>query len=139
MTKKELKRYRQIEREIETLTEYIKKLERKAEKVPIVKDKVQSSQQEWPYVQTHVTVDAPEPVQYTKIQRLIIRNERMKEEAISELTRLDGYIHSVPDDRARTILIAVYINGHSQAQVAIDMDLSYQRVSNIISEILKKY
>ncbi len=139
MTKKELKQYRHIESEIATLEAYIANLERKAEKVPTVKDKVQSSQTEYPYIQTHVTVDAPEPRQYTKIQRLIIRNERLKEEALAELTRLDTYIHSIPDDRARTILIAVYINGRSQAQVAIDMDLSYQRVSNIISEILKKY
>ena len=139
MTKKELKRYRAIEREIETLETYIRGLERKAAQVPVVKDKVQSSQKEWPFIETHVTVDAPEPHQYTKIQRLIIRNEALKDELITELTRLDSFIHSIDDPRGQAILIAVYINGKSQAQVAIDMDLSYQRVSNIITEILKKY
>ena len=139
MTKKELKRDRGLERDINTLEEYIKKLERQAEKVPTVKDKVQSSQKEYPYIETHVTVDAPEPRQYTKIQRLIIKNERLKDEALTELTRLDNYIHSVEDWRGRAILTQVYILGHSQAQVAIDMDLSFQRVSNIITEILKKY
>lgn len=139
MTKKELKAYRRIEREIKTLDAYIKKLEREADKVPIIKDKVQSSQKEWPYVRTYETVDAPEPKRYTKIQRLIIRNERMKDEKIDHLTRLDTYIHSIPDERGRDILIQVYILGRTQADVAIDMDLSYQRVSNIITEILKKY
>ena len=56
MTKKELKQYRHIESEIATLEAYIANLERKAEKVPTVKDKVQSSQAEYPYIQTHVTV-----------------------------------------------------------------------------------
>lgn len=139
MTKKDLKRYRHLESEISTLEKYIKSLEKKAEKVPIVKDKVQSSAKEWPYIQTHVTVDAPDPVQYTKLQRMIIRNERLKDEAVAELARLDQYIHSIPDDRGRTILIQVYILGRSQADVAIEMDLSYQRVSNIITEILTKF
>lgn len=139
MTKKELRRYRQLERDIETLTEYIKKLEREAERVPIIKDKVQSSAKDWPYIETHVTVDAPEPKRYTKLQRAIIRNERLKDETLQELMRLDDFIHTIPDERGRAILIQVYILGHKQSQVAIDMDLSYQRVSNIITETLKKY
>lgn len=139
MTKKELKRYRAIEHEIETLDAYISKLERKAERVPIVTDKVQSSQKEYPYIRTHETVQAPEPKSYTKIQRLIIRAEQLKNESITELTRLYDYINGIPDDRGRAILIQVYILGHTQSRVAIDMDLSYQRISNIITEILKKY
>lgn len=139
MTKKELRRYRQLERDIETLTEYIKKLEREAERVPIIKDKVQSSAKDWPYIETHVTVDAPEPKRYTKLQRAIIRNERLKNETLQELMRLDDFIHTIPDERGRAILIQVYILGQKQSQVAIDMDLSYQRVSNIITETLKKY
>lgn len=139
MTKKELRRYRQLERDIETLTEYIKKLEREAERVPIIKDKVQSSAKDWPYIETHVTVDAPEPKRYTKLQRAIIRNERLKDETLQELMRLDDFIHTIPDERGRAILIQVYILGQKQSQVAIDMDLSYQRVSNIITETLKKY
>ena len=139
MTKRELRRYRNLESEIETLDAYIKKLEKEADKAPTVKDKVQASSPEWPYIETHVTVDAPEPKRYTKIQRLIVKNERLKAEAVTELTRLDTFIHTVEDVRARDILIQVYIMGHKQSDVAIAMDLSYQRVSNIITETLKKY
>jgi len=139
MTKKDLRRYRNIQREIRTMESYIAKLERAAERVPAIKDKVQASMSDFPYTPTHVTVDAPDPKQYTKLQRAIIRNRRLKDELCDELLKLDNYIHSVPDDRGRTILIEVYINGKPQSQVAIDMDLSYQRVSNIITEILKKY
>ena len=68
-----------------------------------------------------------------------LKNERLKAEAVTELTRLDTFIHTVEDVRARDILVQVYIMGHKQADVAIAMDLSYQRVSNIITETLKKY
>lgn len=139
MTKKDLRRYRALKSEIRTLDGYIKKLEREAEKVPTIKDKVQASLDEFPYTRTHVTVDAPAPRQYTKLQRAIVKNKRLKAAALQELLKLDDYIYSVQDERGRTILIEVYINGRSQAAVAIDMDLSYQRVSNIITEVLKKY
>ena len=107
MTKKELRRYRQLERDIETLTEYIKKLEREAERVPVIKDKVQSSAKDWPYIETHVTVDAPEPKRYTKLQRAIIRNERLKDETLQELMRLDDFIHTIPDARGRVRMLQV--------------------------------
>ena len=139
MTKKDLRRYRKLKSEIKTIEAYINKLEREAEKVPTIKDKVQSSMQDFPYTRTHVTVDAPESKQYTKLQRAIIRNQRLKDEAFQELMRLDDYIYSVKDERGRTILIEVYVNGRKQSDVAIEMDLSYQRISNIITEILKKY
>ena len=138
MTKKELRRYRKLESEINTLDAYIKKLEREAEKVPTITDKVQTSMKEWPYLPAHESVQAPEPHRYTKIQRLIVKNERLKADAVAELTRLDNSIHAVEDARARTILIQVYILGRKQSDVAIEMDLSYQRVSNIISETLSK-
>ena len=118
------------------MEKYIKKLQRAAENVPTVKDKVQSSQKEFPYTPTHVTVDAPQPTAYTKLQRAIIKQERVKAEMVNELLRIDDFISRIEDERPKAITIAVYVNGDKPKDVAIAYDLSYQRVSNIISENL---
>ena len=136
MTKKELKQYRKLSRDIQTMEKYIKKLQRAAENVPTVKDKVQSSQKEYPYLPTRETVDAPQPAAYTKLQRAIIKQERVKAEMVNELLRIDDFISRIEDERAKAIVVAVYVNGDKQKDVAIAYDLSYQRVSNIISENL---
>lgn len=139
MTKEEFKRYRTLPREIAYYEWKIESLERAAAKVPIVKDKVQSSQKEWPYIQTHETVDAPEPKQYTKIQRNIRRFKRLLSTAEHDLDVLTGMITRIEDSRTRQIMTARYVEGQKMKELVIRFDLTEQHLFRLINETVKKF
>ena len=139
MTKNDLKSYRKKQRDIHALEVHIHALEQAAERVPVVKDKVQSSMKDFPYTPTHITVDAPDPRAYTKLQRAIIKQRRLKDDMIGELLRLDTFIYSIKDERAQAIIIERYINGDKLKDVAIRYDMTEQGVLKIINKTLDEF
>ena len=139
MTKKELGQYRHLVKECAMLEERIRKKERDAERVATVKDKVQMSQKEFPYVEAHLTVDAPEPKQYTAIQRDLYILRQMKAAVDYALAELDSFIAKIGDSRARMIVTYVYVEGHTQKRAAIDFDLTESAISKIISKTLREF
>ena len=142
MTKKELQSYPVLKKRIKQNESLLRKLEREAEEVPAIMDKVQASQKEWPYIMAHETVKAPEPKRYTHIQRQIIRCrkeiERQKMEEVELRAKIHTFVGSLENIRDRYIITAVYIEERDQKEVAIDLDLTEGRVSQIISEIIEK-
>lgn len=137
MTKKELKSYLNLQKEIDNLEDTIRRLEREADNVPTVKTKVQSSQKEYPYIETHITVDAPEPARYSKIKSTIVLKERRIDEAMEAMFRIETFIHTIPDARTRAILEAVAFTDKSQKDIAIEFDLTEGRIAQIIDEACK--
>ena len=137
MTKKELWSYQNKLKEIARLEQRIKKREADAKAVPTVKTKVQSSQKEFPYTETHITVDAPEPRQYSAIQRDIVLLRVKKAEAEEELLRLDEFIFSVKDELARQILTERYIDHKRLKDVAKDFRMTEQGILKIINQALE--
>ena len=137
MNKKELWSYKNKLKEIARLEARIKKREADAKAVPTVKTKVQSSQKEFPFTETHVTVDAPEPRQYSAIQRDIVLLRIKKAEAEEELLRLDEFIYSVKDELARQILTARYVEHQKLKDVAIEFNMTEQGILKIIHNSLR--
>ena len=137
MTKKELWSYKNKLKEIARLEARIKKREADAKAVPTVKTKVQSSQKEFPFTETHITVDAPEPRQYSAIQRDIVLLRVKKAEAEEELLRLDEFIYSVKDELARQILTARYVEHQKLKDVSIEFNMTEQGILKIINNSLK--
>ena len=137
MTKKELWSYKNKLKEIARLEARIKKREADAKAVPTVKTKVQSSQKEFPFTETHITVDAPEPRQFSAIQRDIVLLRVKKAEAEEELLRLDEFIYSVKDELARQILTARYVENQKLKDVAIEFNMTEQGILKIINNSLR--
>ena len=137
MTKKELEQARYIPERIRQLERQIAKLQRKAEEVEGVSGKVQSSQKDWPYLPTQVTVQIPKPKQYTELQRRIIKKEREKAALEEQYARVESFISSVQDLRTRTLLTSLYIENKSQEVAGGLLGISQGRVSQILEEILK--
>lgn len=135
MTKKELEQARYIPERIRQLERQIAKLQRKAEEVEGVSGKVQSSQKDWPYLPTQVTVQIPKPKQYTELQRRIIKKEREKAVLEEQYARVESFIASVQDLRTRTLLTSLYIENKSQEVAGGLLGISQGRVSQIIEEI----
>lgn len=134
MTREEFKRYTGLPQAREQLTEKLQRLERDAANVPTVKDKVQASAKEYPYIMTHVSVDAPEPIRYTKLQREIRRTRRRLNDAEQRQDELVEILLQVDDLRAKRILEARYVDGVKLKDVAIQFDMTEQNVLKIIEK-----
>ena len=138
MTKEEFLKFKGLPKDIEYLTKKLQSLERDAENVQTVKDKVQSSMKDFPYTPTHVTVDAPEPVKFTRIQREIRRTRKRLERAEDLKDELNEILAKVEDGRNRQILYKRYVDGMTLKDVAIEHDLTEQAVLKIIRQEVKK-
>lgn len=134
MTKEDFKRYTGLPTERKQLIDRLQRLEREAANVPTVKDKVQSSQKDFPYVQTHLTVDAPEPVRYTRLQNDIRRTRRRLDNVEQRLDELTEILSRINDARARQILTARYVDGVKLKNVAAQYDMTEANVLKIIKK-----
>ena len=139
MTKKEFRQFQRLPAEREYFIRKIERLERAAENVATVKDKVTASEKDFPYTLTHVTVDAPEPVRYTSIQRDLIRARRSLKDVEKRMDRLTRMINSIDDSRTRQILVMRYIDGEKLMDVSLKMDLTDVHVLRIINEAIKNF
>ena len=135
MKKKELEEARYIPERIRQLERQIAKIQRKAEEVDGISGKVQSSQKDWPYLPTQVTVQIPKPKQYTELQRRIIQKEQEKDKLEKQYAKVESFIASVEDVRTRTLLTSLYIENKSQEVAGGLLGISQGRVSQIIEEI----
>lgn len=107
--------------------------------MPIVKTKVQASEKEWPYIETHVTVDAPEPVRYSSLKRDIRRSKIRLKEVERRLDKLDSMIGKIPDSRTRQIMMMRYLDGAKLKDVAIKFDMTEQGTLKIINATVKLF
>lgn len=137
MTKEDLKQYRSLQREREQIQKKIERYERKAAAVPIIKDKVQSSAKEFPYIRTHVTVDAPEPKAYSAWRRLIIIEKRKQIQVLEQLIQIEEFIQQIEDSRTRQIIGMVYVDGKTMEEAGREFDITGARVSEIIRDVIK--
>ena len=137
MTKKELEQARYIPERIRQLERQIAKIQRKAEEVDGISGKVQSSQKDWPYLPTQVTVQIPKPKEYTMLQIRITKKEREKANLEKQYARVESFIDSIEDVRIRTLLTSIYIENKSQEVAGGLLGISQGRVSQIIEEICK--
>ena len=135
LKKKELEEARYIPERIRQLERLIAKIQRKAEEVDGISGKVQSSQKDWPYLPTQVTVQIPKPKQYTDLQRRIIQKEQEKAKLEKQYAKVESFIASVEDVRTRTLLTSLYIENKSQEVAGGLLGISQGRVSQIIEEI----
>ena len=137
MTKKEFKAYSKLPQERDYLIRKIERMEKALDAVPIVKTKVQASEKEWPYIETHVTVDAPEPVRYSSLKRDIRRCKIRLKEVERRLDKLDSMIAKIPDSRTRQIMMMRYLDGAKLKDVAIKFDMTEQGTLKIINATVK--
>ena len=57
--------------------------------------------------------------------------ERQKQELNDQKVEVLQLIHSVPDNRMATVLIAYYINGKTWEQIAVDTHYSFRHVTRL--------
>lgn len=137
MNKEEFKKFKRLSQERDYLESRIRSLEKRLGDVPIVKDKVQASEKEYPYLTIHQVVDAPEPRKAHRIRReldyykrLLANNERYADEFLEYLVKIE-------DARTRQIMTRRYLEGRRLKDVAIEFDMTEQWVMRIIENCIK--
>lgn len=138
MTKEDFRIYKKLPSRRDYTIKRINRLERDMSKIPIVKDKVQSSQKEYPYIETHLVVDAPEPVLYSKYKRELIRARKDLNEIENLLDELAAIINKVGDGRTKEILMMRLVYGEDFDTIMTKVNLTERHIRRIIDEAIKK-
>lgn len=137
MTREQLRNYRHLINEIDKIESDIDHLLKRQEKIPIVKDKVQKSMDDYPYTIMHITVDAKDPLMNDTIERLLLKKQARLLKIQHQRLEIEDFIASIEDSRARQIIEDVYVHGKRQQEVAEEMFLTESRISQIIQECLQ--
>lgn len=117
MTVDQLKQYKALQREIETLNKAIVEM---GEKGPEVSSDAVSSAAEWPYSKHTVQVDGLDWSEYDRQMRAVLRKrEAARARAAAQLAEIEEYIAGIEDSVMRQIIRYRYIDGLSWRQVAI--------------------
>ena len=139
MNKEEFKKFKRLSQERDYLESRIRSLEKRLGAVPIVKDKVQASEKEYPYLTVHQVVDAPEPRKAHRIRReldyfrrLLENNERLTDELV-------GYLEKIEDARTRQIMAMRFMEGKKISEIEAKVYLTERHIHRIIDEAVEKF
>lgn len=140
MNRNDIKQYNDLLADATHIQKSMDAILKKLENVPIVKDKVQSSQKDFPYIPVHVAVDAPDPIRSKRLHDDLARLKQRQlvnfSETIQKAAEIMEFIDKITDPRTRAILRAAIFENKSQKNIAIEFDLTEGRVSQIISDAL---
>lgn len=135
MTKKQLQQYKALKKEIEELN---KKILREQEKeIDTVKGRVKASMKDFPYIETHISVEMSEPERMQASIKLINEYRKRKERVEKETLEIERFISSVPDAETRLIFQYSFIDGMKQKEIAEKLHMERSSISKKITEILQ--
>ena len=137
MTRKKLKQYRALKKEIAGLEKAIDKLYDQEMDIPVVLGKVTGSGRDFPYILEHVTVQMDEPKKADAISERIKIKEQRKEVCEKLTVEIEQFISNIPDSTDRQIFEMVFLEGMKQREAAEAVNYTQARVSQRISSVLK--
>ena len=137
MTREKLTNYKNHKKELALIEKAIDKLNGRLERIPEVNVKVQKSSDDFPYIEEHLTVKTSEPMEAERIRCKIREKERKRDMIITEMNEVEQFIDDMPEGKEKEIIEMLYLDGMKQWEVAIEVDCSRSRISQIIGEILK--
>ena len=128
MDKSQLRQYRMLLRERDELARKIEKLYQRIEQLPDVYDKVQASQDEFPFVEIHIPVKAKPPREAAQINHLIHLQEKRKAEAIRALIEIEEYIQTIEDSEDRQIFEMIFLDGMTYREVGEELHMDHSTI-----------
>ena len=137
MTRKKLKQYKVLKKEIERLDKAIDELQNRALDIPTVIGKVQASQRDFPYIEQHISVQMDEPKEADMITRRILIRQKRRDEVNELCLEIEKFIAGIPDSADRQIFEMIYLDGKKQREVAEILGYSRSRIAQKISVYLK--
>lgn len=135
MDRKRLNRHKSNKQELALIEKQLDRLYERLENVETVSGKVTKSGDDFPYIEEHVTVQMAEPKAATAIKDQIRVKEDRQKVLWSEIEQVESFIGALPDGIEKQVMEMVYLDGESQCDVAIALEVTQGRVSQIIKKI----
>ena len=132
-----LNRYKQNKRELELIDAALARLEAQLDGVAIVPGKVTKSSDDFPYIEEHVSVEMPEPMEASRIREKMDAREKRRSEIAREMRQVEDYIEGMPDGIDKQIFEMVYLDGMTQQEAGESVGYTQSMVSRIIKRALK--
>lgn len=125
-------RHQKNRREIALIDAALARLEERLDGVAIVPGKVTKSSDDFPYIEEHVSVEMPEPMEASRIREKMAAKEKRRSEIAWEMRQVEEYIEGMPDGIDKQIFEMVYLDGMTQQEAGESVGYTQGRVSQII-------
>lgn len=125
-------RHQKNKREIALIDAALARLEERLDGVAIVPGKVTKSSDDFPYIEEHVSVEMPEPMEASRIREKIAAKEKRRSEIAQEMRQVEEHIERMPEGMDRQIFEMVYLDGMTQQEAGESVGYTQGRVSQII-------
>ena len=137
MDREKLNRHKKNKRELALIETQLEKLYDRLEDVPVVHGKVSGSSKDFPYIESHMTVQMAEPKAASGIKDRIRARESRIKVLKNEIEEVEDFIEGLPEGIETSVLELVYLEGMSQNDAAEAVGYTQARVSQIIRDTIK--
>lgn len=136
MTKELLGRHKKNKKELERIDRELERLYGRLEDVQVVSGKVTKSSDDFPYIEEHISVKVPEPVESTKLKKRIREKEIRRKKVLAEIEEVEAFIDQMQEGLDKQIFEMIYLDGMSQTEVGSAIGYTHGRISQIIRKTL---
>lgn len=137
MDKAQLKRYKHRQHELKKKEKRVRDLRARMGALKVSSGKVMSSMNDFPFTRTWETVETySDPVRFYKLRRELGEVKGQIRKLKVEMLAIERWIDSICDDADRELMHDLFIKGRSQSEVARELGVSQQRVSQMIDSVL---
>ncbi len=130
-------RHQRNKREIALIDAALERLEAQLDDVAIVPGKVTKSSDDFPYIEEHVPVEMPEPMEASRIREKMATKEKRRSEIAGEMRQVEEHIERMPEGMDKQIFEMVYLDGMTQAEAGESVGYTQARISQILNRELK--
>ena len=103
----------------------------------MVRGKVSGSSKDFPYIESHMTVQMAEPKAASGIEDRIREREARQKVLQDEIEEVEDFIAGLPEGIEKSVLELVYLESMSQRDAAEAVGYTQARVSQIIRDVAK--
>lgn len=137
MNKEKLNMYKPNKKELVLINRQLDRLNDRLEEVPVIQGKVSGSSKDYPYIESHVTVQMAEPKAASAIKDRIREKKKRKAWLEAEISEVEEFISAMPEGIEKQVFEMVYLDDMSQGDAAEMIGYTQARVSQIINSVLK--
>lgn len=138
MNKEKLNMYKPNKKELVLINRQLDRLNDRLEEVPVIQGKVSGSSKDYPYIESHVTVQMAEPKAASAIKDRIREKKKRKAWLEAEISEVEEFISAMPNGIEKQVFEMVYLDDMSQGDAAEMIGYSKGRISQIISNFVEK-
>lgn len=137
MNKEKLNMYKPNKKELVLINRQLDRLNDRLEEVPVIQGKVSGSSKDYPYIESHVTVQMAEPKAASAINDRIREKKKRKAWLEVQISEVEEFISAMPEGIEKQVFEMVYLDDMSQGDAAEMIGYTQSMISRIIKGNIK--